>query len=206
MVGTLSQEKSWIRIWKPWLQLVLSFIKQFTVNPGVVLDLEKYVQTSCTLPVNIKVFLVNVSSVVSTSLCPVADLSPRMEPLNLEAASLLLVLDAPVLGRLTELFVLIVIMIQPRSVNIKQRCYSVADLRGCARDPPGSKFFEFHAVFGKIWQNRMLAPPWGVGAPSSGKSWIRHCYWRGFRGRRDPPHPFRLIFFILCSFRGKLVK
>ena len=21
----------------------------------------------------------------------------------------------------------------------------------------------------------MLAPPWGVGAPSSGKSWIRHC-------------------------------
>ena len=25
--------------------------------------------------------------------------------------------------------------------------------------PPGSKFFQFHAVFGKIWQNRMLAPP-----------------------------------------------
>ena len=22
----------------------------------------------------------------------------------------------------------------------------------------------------------MLAPPWRVGAPSSGKSWIRHCY------------------------------
>ena len=21
----------------------------------------------------------------------------------------------------------------------------------------------------------MLAPPWGVGAPSLGKSWIRHC-------------------------------
>ena len=24
---------------------------------------------------------------------------------------------------------------------------------------PGSKFFQFHAVFGKIWQNRILAPP-----------------------------------------------
>ena len=27
------------------------------------------------------------------------------------------------------------------------------------RAPRGSKFFQFHAVFGKIWQNRMLAPP-----------------------------------------------
>ena len=55
---------------------------------------------------------------------------------------------------------------------------TVADLRGGgARDacpPPGPKFFQFHAVFGEIWQNRMLAPPWGVGTPSSGKSWIRH--------------------------------
>ena len=35
------------------------------------------------------------------------------------------------------------------------------------RAPPwGSKFFQFHAVFGKFWQNRMLAPlPRGVGAP-----------------------------------------
>ena len=50
--------------------------------------------------------------------------------------------------------------------------------KGGARDVrlPGSKFFQFHTVFGKIWQNRMLAPPsWGVGAPTSGKSWIRHC-------------------------------
>ena len=49
---------------------------------------------------------------------------------------------------------------------------------GGARDacpPGGSKFFQFHAVFGKIWQNRMMAPLRGVGAPSSGKSWIRHC-------------------------------
>ena len=34
------------------------------------------------------------------------------------------------------------------------------------RPPPprGSKFFQFHAVLGEIWQNRMLAPPWRVGA------------------------------------------
>ena len=45
------------------------------------------------------------------------------------------------------------------------------------RAPPGGpKFFQFHAVFGKIWLNCMLAPPWRVGAPSSGKSWIRHCW------------------------------
>ena len=38
------------------------------------------------------------------------------------------------------------------------------------RPPWGSKFFQFHAVFGKIWQNRMLAPPppRGVGAPPRG--------------------------------------
>ena len=29
-------------------------------------------------------------------------------------------------------------------------------------DPKGSKFFHFHAVFGKIWQNRMLAPSGGL--------------------------------------------
>ena len=35
---------------------------------------------------------------------------------------------------------------------------AVADLRGCEGRPPGPKFFQFRAVFGKIWQNRMLAP------------------------------------------------
>ena len=56
---------------------------------------------------------------------------------------------------------------------------SVADLHSKILDarPRGYKFFQFHAVFGKIWQNRMLAPPKGVGAPSSGKSWIRHWKW-----------------------------
>ena len=35
----------------------------------------------------------------------------------------------------------------------------VADLSGARDVCPGSKFFQFHAVFGKILQNRMLAPP-----------------------------------------------
>ena len=44
------------------------------------------------------------------------------------------------------------------------------------RAPPGGpnsfNFMQFLGKFGKIvcWR-----PPWGVGAPSSGKSWIRHC-------------------------------
>ena len=51
----------------------------------------------------------------------------------------------------------------------------------------GSKFFQFHAVFGKIGQNHMLAPPGVLEPPplgnpgksfgswrSTGKSWIRH--------------------------------
>ena len=41
-----------------------------------------------------------------------------------------------------------------------------------ALPPWASKFF--HAVFGKFSQNCMLMPPWGVGAPCSGKSRIRH--------------------------------
>ena len=49
----------------------------------------------------------------------------------------------------------------------------VADLggrRGHAPPPPRApKFFRFHAVFRKIWQNHMLAPSWGVGAPPPGE-------------------------------------
>ena len=48
---------------------------------------------------------------------------------------------------------------------------SVADLRGGSREPRppwGSKFFQFHAVFGKIWQNRMLAPPGELAPPPRG--------------------------------------
>ena len=43
--------------------------------------------------------------------------------------------------------------------------------KGGARDVPswGSKFFQFHAVFGKFWQNRMLAPPLGSWCPLLGE-------------------------------------
>ena len=40
--------------------------------------------------------------------------------------------------------------------------------------PYSPNFSQFHAVFCKIWQNHMLAPPPPrAGAPSYGKSWIR---------------------------------
>ena len=43
--------------------------------------------------------------------------------------------------------------------------------RGAPGMHPGPKF---HAVFGKIWQNRMLAAP-RIGVPSCMESWIRPC-------------------------------
>ena len=52
------------------------------------------------------------------------------------------------------------------------------------RAPPGGpnsfNFMQFLGKFGKIvcWR-----PPWGVGAPSSGKSWIRHCRGWGSESR-----------------------
>ena len=56
---------------------------------------------------------------------------------------------------------------------------AVADLRSKILDAPTrSKFFQFNAVFWKIWQNHMFAPP-GVLAPlPRGKSWI--CHWTVF--------------------------
>ena len=61
--------------------------------------------------------------------------------------------------------------------------HSVADLRGGVRDarpPLASKFFQFHAVFGRIWQNCVFTPPpppLEGSRPPLGKSWIRHCHW-----------------------------
>ena len=45
--------------------------------------------------------------------------------------------------------------------------FAVADLGGGEGHtlPRALKFFPFHTVFGKIWQNCMLALPWGIGAP-----------------------------------------
>ena len=49
---------------------------------------------------------------------------------------------------------------------------AVADLHSKildARPDPGwSKFFQFHAVFGKIWQNHMLATPGELAPPPRG--------------------------------------
>ena len=65
-------------------------------------------------------------------------------------------------------------------LNLVGKC-AVAALRGGGhegRAPSwGSRFLQFHAVFEKMWQNRMLAPPGRVAAPTLGISWIRH--WGG---------------------------
>ena len=59
------------------------------------------------------------------------------------------------------------------SVLVNFECFvSVVDLggrEGRAPPPPpwAPKFFRFHAVFGQIWQNRMLAPPPPRGNPGS---------------------------------------
>ena len=53
---------------------------------------------------------------------------------------------------------------------------ALADLRGRkGRAPPGVQILSISCSFGKIWQNCMLSAPWRVGAPTSEKSWIRHC-------------------------------
>ena len=50
----------------------------------------------------------------------------------------------------------IYLMSQPHLSRCQWRIYIV---KFWTRPPPGSKFFQVHGVFGKIWQNRMLAPP-----------------------------------------------
>ena len=49
-----------------------------------------------------------------------------------------------------------------------QQNSQVADLHSKIFDtsPLGAKFFQFDAVFGEVWQNRMLAPRLRVGAPT----------------------------------------
>ena len=44
-----------------------------------------------------------------------------------------------------------------KTVPMQWRIYIV---KFWTRAPPGSKFFQFHAVFGKIWQNRMSLESW----------------------------------------------
>ena len=88
--------------------------------------------------------------------------------------------------------------------SLTKSCHNqpVADLGGReGRAPPPwePKFFRFHAVFRKFWQNRMLAPPLGSWRPPRGnpgsaaaslseKSWsvtdyflISALHWNGWR-------------------------
>ena len=48
--------------------------------------------------------------------------------------------------------------------------FTVADLGGAsgAHPPMAEKFSQFPAVFRKIWQNHMLAPPGGLAPPPTG--------------------------------------
>ena len=53
--------------------------------------------------------------------------------------------------------------------------------------PSGSKFFQFHAVFWKICQNRMLAPPFGELVPPLG----------------EIPDPPLFMLFVFCKKKNK---
>ena len=94
-----------------------------------------------------------------------------MPPLGL--APLWEILDPPLLWEIVDLPLnneqlnrLVKIMFQDISENFRNIHQSFADLGGGVRDarPPwASKFFRFHAVFGKIW--RVHAPPGGFTPP-----------------------------------------
>ena len=66
---------------------------------------------------------------------------------------------------------------------------AVADLRG-RREGQHFKFFQFHAVFGKIWQKHMLAPPWRVGTP------IRHRIDYNVKKFNENEHPATTSAFV----------
>ena len=60
----------------------------------------------------------------------------------------------------------------------EQNQYAVADLRGGGTQgtPPGTKFSLISCSFREILIKLYPGAPPGVGAPSSGKFWIRHWY------------------------------
>ena len=58
---------------------------------------------------------------------------------------------------------------QSKSVIYRPFQWRIYIVKFWTRAPRGSKFFQFHAVFGKIWQNRMLAPPLGSWRPLLGE-------------------------------------
>ena len=80
------------------------------------------------------------------------------------------------------------------------KCISLADLRGGTQGR-GSKFFQFHAVFGKTWQNHMLATPCPIGLAhpfrgnpgsatdlySVGKAYLKRTSLADLRGAQGTP-------------------
>ena len=71
---------------------------------------------------------------------------------------------------------LLLLTVKIRNKMTKNLCLSSCGSKGGAA-PYSPKCSQFHAIFSKIWQNRMLPPlPGGLEPPSYGESWIRPCY------------------------------
>ena len=70
-------------------------------------------------------------------------------------------------------------------------CGPVADLTGGAR----SKLFQFHAVFGKIWQNRMMVAPGELAPPPRGNRASATATFGGFGGCRASTSQWRIQDF-----------
>ena len=62
---------------------------------------------------------------------------------------------------LFDIHLKIILLVPFKVQNVEKSVGSSGGSKGAGkgRVPPwGTKFFQFHAVFGKFWQNRMLAP------------------------------------------------
>ena len=89
----------------------------------------------------------------------------------------------------------------------------VADLHSKILDAPpppgGPNSFNFMQFLGKYGKIVCWRPPWGVGAPSSGKSWIRHCQRKHYGRARTPPPPQHthpgLTSIIFMQFLAKIL-
>ena len=57
---------------------------------------------------------------------------------------------------------------------LRNRIGQAKPIESVADPCPPVHILSISCSFLNVWQNRMLAPPWRVGAPTSGKSWIRH--------------------------------
>ena len=75
-------------------------------------------------------------------------------------------------------------------------------------DPQGTKFFQFHAFLGKIWQNRVLAPPgelaplpWGNPGSATAVNFKKQfTEFSEFQWR-----PVTLLLWCLVCFKGSTV-